>query len=39
MTRRCRFYERLGATRLSEWELHRLTGDALVRVARGPARR
>ncbi len=31
------FYERLGATRLSEWELHRLTGDTLVRVAGGPA--
>jgi GNAT superfamily N-acetyltransferase len=30
------FYERLGATRLSEWELHRLTGDELERVARGP---
>jgi len=29
------FYERLGATRLSEWELHRLDGDALRRVAAG----
>jgi GNAT superfamily N-acetyltransferase len=27
------FYERLGATRLSEWELHRLDGEALKRVA------
>jgi GNAT superfamily N-acetyltransferase len=27
------FYERLGAERLSAWELHRLSGDALVRVA------
>ena len=27
------FYARLGAERLSEWELHRLTGDALERVA------
>jgi GNAT superfamily N-acetyltransferase len=29
------FYERLGAQRLSPWELHRLSGDALVRVAGG----
>lgn len=29
------FYERLGATRLSAWELHRLDGDALKRVAAG----
>jgi GNAT superfamily N-acetyltransferase len=29
------FYERLGATRLSAWELHRLDGQALQRVARG----
>ena len=29
------FYERLGAERLSEWELHRLQGDALRRVAAG----
>jgi GNAT superfamily N-acetyltransferase len=28
-----RFYEKLGARRLSEWELHRLDGDALRRVA------
>ena len=28
-----RFYERIGASRLSEWELHRLDGDALARVA------
>jgi GNAT superfamily N-acetyltransferase len=27
------FYARLGAERLSEWELHRLTDDALKRVA------
>jgi GNAT superfamily N-acetyltransferase len=27
------FYERLGAARLSAWELHRLDGDALRRVA------
>jgi GNAT superfamily N-acetyltransferase len=27
------FYERLGAERLSEWELHRLSGEALRRVA------
>jgi GNAT superfamily N-acetyltransferase len=27
------FYERLGAERLSAWELHRLSGDALHRVA------
>jgi GNAT superfamily N-acetyltransferase len=29
------FYERLGAARLSAWELHRLDGDALRRVAAG----
>jgi GNAT superfamily N-acetyltransferase len=29
------FYEQLGAQRLSEWELHRLDGDALARVAAG----
>jgi GNAT superfamily N-acetyltransferase len=29
------FYERLGAMRLSEWELHRLDRDALTRVAAG----
>jgi GNAT superfamily N-acetyltransferase len=33
------FYERIGATRLSEWELHRLSGEALRRVAEGPAPR
>jgi GNAT superfamily N-acetyltransferase len=27
------FYERLGAERLSAWQLHRLSGDALARVA------
>jgi GNAT superfamily N-acetyltransferase len=32
------FYERLGAERLSEWELHRLQGPALERVASGEAR-
>jgi GNAT superfamily N-acetyltransferase len=29
------FYERLGAERLSAWELHRLSGDALREVAGG----
>ena len=29
------FYARLGATRLSAWELHRLDGDGLRRVAAG----
>jgi GNAT superfamily N-acetyltransferase len=29
------FYERLGAERLSAWDLHRLSGDALARVAGG----
>ena len=29
------FYARLGAQRLSDWELHRLDGDALRRVAGG----
>ena len=33
------FYERLGAERLSDWELHRLQGEALERVASGEARR
>jgi GNAT superfamily N-acetyltransferase len=32
------FYARLGAERLSEWELHRLQGSALERVASGDAR-
>jgi GNAT superfamily N-acetyltransferase len=32
------FYERLGAERLSEWELHRLDGEALRRVAASQAR-
>jgi GNAT superfamily N-acetyltransferase len=32
------FYERLGAERLSEWELHRLQGAALERVASGQTR-
>jgi GNAT superfamily N-acetyltransferase len=30
------FYARLGAKRLSTWELHRLDGAALERVASGP---
>ncbi|MGA2011601.1 MAG: GNAT family N-acetyltransferase [Solirubrobacteraceae bacterium] len=30
------FYEQIGAARLSEWELHRLDGVALRRVANGP---
>ena len=29
------FYERLGATRLGEWVIHRLDGDLLERVAAG----
>jgi GNAT superfamily N-acetyltransferase len=33
------FYKRLGAERESEWELHRLSGEALRRVAAGEARR
>jgi GNAT superfamily N-acetyltransferase len=33
------FYERLGAERMSEWEMHRLEGAALERVAGGEARR
>jgi GNAT superfamily N-acetyltransferase len=33
------FYERLGAERKSDWELHRLQGDALEWVASGAARR
>jgi GNAT superfamily N-acetyltransferase len=32
------FYERVGAERMSEWELHRLHGPALERVASGEAR-
>jgi GNAT superfamily N-acetyltransferase len=32
------FYERLGAERMSEWEMHRLQGAALERVAGGDAR-
>jgi GNAT superfamily N-acetyltransferase len=32
------FYQRLGAERMSEWELHRLHGDSLRRVASGEAR-
>ena len=31
------FYDKLGATRLHEWKIHRLDGDALVRVAAVPA--
>jgi GNAT superfamily N-acetyltransferase len=30
------FYRRVAATRLSSWELHRLDGEALRRVAAGP---
>ena len=29
------FYQRLGAERMSAWDLHRLQGEALVRVAAG----
>lgn len=29
------FYERLGAVPMSEWQVYRLTGDALVRLAQG----
>jgi GNAT superfamily N-acetyltransferase len=32
------FYERLGAERMSEWEMHRLQGAALERVADGEVR-
>jgi GNAT superfamily N-acetyltransferase len=31
------FYDKIGATRLHEWKIHRLDGDALDRVAAGPA--
>ena len=31
-----RFYAKLGARRLSDWELHRLDGGALRQVAEGP---
>jgi GNAT superfamily N-acetyltransferase len=30
------FYDKIGATRLHEWKIHRLDGDALARVAAGP---
>lgn len=33
------FYARLGVARLPEWELHRLSGDALARLAHGPPAR
>ena len=33
------FYKRVGAERMSEWEMHRLEGAALERVASGEARR
>lgn len=33
------FYAKLGARRLSDWEMHRLDGDALTRVAAGSPRR
>lgn len=31
------FYDKIGATRLHEWKIHRLDGDALARVAAGSA--
>ena len=31
------FYEKLGAKRLAEWDIHRLDGAGLTRVARGAA--
>jgi GNAT superfamily N-acetyltransferase len=31
------FYDKIGATRLHEWTIHRLDGDALARVAAGAA--
>jgi GNAT superfamily N-acetyltransferase len=31
------FYDKIGATRLHEWKIHRLDGDALARVAAVPA--
>ncbi len=31
------FYDKLGATRLDEWKIHRLDGNALARVATGVA--
>jgi GNAT superfamily N-acetyltransferase len=31
------FYDKIGASRLDEWKIHRLDGDALARVAAGPA--
>jgi GNAT superfamily N-acetyltransferase len=30
------FYDKIGATRLDEWKIHRLDGHALARVAAGP---
>jgi GNAT superfamily N-acetyltransferase len=33
------FYEKLGAGRLEDWNVHRLEGDALARVAQGPVAR
>jgi GNAT superfamily N-acetyltransferase len=30
-----KFYEKLGAVRMSEWTVHRLTGEALMMCARG----
>jgi GNAT superfamily N-acetyltransferase len=33
------FYEKLGAGRLEEWNVHRLEGQALTRVAEGPVAR
>jgi len=31
------FYDKIGASRLDEWKIHRLDGDALARVAAGAA--
>jgi GNAT superfamily N-acetyltransferase len=33
-----RFYEKLGATRLHDWDMHRLDGSTLARVAEGAGR-
>lgn len=33
------FYDKIGATRLEEWKIHRLDGESLARVAGGPADR
>jgi GNAT superfamily N-acetyltransferase len=31
------FYDKIGATRLDEWKIHRVDGDALARIAAGAA--